>query len=148
VMPEEWYKLKGLTRGLVPPPIHFDLVLSHPSSYVWSHLGQVIFPGQAPNDLAHECIGLKVGELQCKEVLTSSEGGNTQDGLEDEIMPDMISREYLSRSGEEYDSEGTEASDEYTPPSWNPLGKPFTLQRAILRPLATWRTILLMRNQM
>jgi hypothetical protein len=51
-----------------------------------------MFPDQAPNDLADECISLKVGEIQCKEVLTSSEDGTTHDGLEDDIMPALICR--------------------------------------------------------
>jgi hypothetical protein len=152
-MPEEWYKLKGLTRGLVPPPQHLDLVLSHPSSYVWSQLGHVIFPGQAPKYLAEECIGLKVGELQCKEVLTSSEDGNTQDGLEYYSMPALICREYLSSSGEEDDNEGIEASEEDSdedigPPPLAPPRQALHSAEGDSKALATWRTILLMSNQM
>jgi hypothetical protein len=50
-----------------------------PSYFVWSKLGQIIFPGQAPNDLADECIGFNVGDLCFQKVLTESEKNSTND---------------------------------------------------------------------
>jgi hypothetical protein len=61
IVPEEWYTLKGLSRGLTPPPRHLDVVLHHPSSFVWSEIEHIMFPGQAPKELVYECVGLNVG---------------------------------------------------------------------------------------
>jgi hypothetical protein len=69
-----------------------------------------MFPGQVPKELAHECIGLNIGTLLCREFLTSSDRNVKNDDSGEDSMPLLLCRESLLSSDEEEYPEGYLAS--------------------------------------